>query len=82
MIIANNLPISPDGVGVAETTASILFGQFNVQTGAAIMLIVRLWIFILRLPGGLIYVLHNRSSDATGLGKGVSPSSKLAKEFR
>jgi uncharacterized membrane protein YbhN (UPF0104 family) len=64
VFIANSLPISPGGVGVGEAMASVLFAQFGVETGAAIMLIVRLWVLIVRLPGGLIYVLRTRSSPA------------------
>lgn len=64
IIIANTLPISPGGIGVAETTASVLFAEFGVETGAVIMLILRLWILILRLPGGLVYVLATRNKSS------------------
>jgi len=62
VIVANSLPISPGGVGVGEAAASGLFAQLGVETGAAIMLIVRLGILLLQLPGGLIYILCGHSS--------------------
>ena len=61
VIVANSLPISPGGIGVAETTASLLFAQFGVEKGATIMLIVRIGILLLRLPGGLIYLLSTKT---------------------
>ncbi len=74
VFIANALPISPGGVGVAETAASVLFAQFGVETGASITLIVRLWVLIVRLPGGLIYILRTRSSPAAQpVGKAKPP---------
>lgn len=61
VIVANSLPIAPGGIGVAETTASFLFAQFGVEKGATIMLIVRLGLLLLRLPGGLIYMLNTKT---------------------
>lgn len=58
--IANALPISPGGIGVGEAAASFLFTQLDVASGAAIMVLVRIWIVLVRLPGGLFYVLHRR----------------------
>lgn len=57
VVLAGNLPISPGGIGIAEAAASALFMQFGIGTGAAIMLIVRCWHVLLRLPGGLVYAL-------------------------
>jgi uncharacterized protein (TIRG00374 family) len=74
VIIANSLPISPGGIGVAETTASVLFAQFGIEAGAAIMLIVRLWTMILRLPGGLIFVLRTPGSVTRLVGDAKPPS--------
>lgn len=73
VIIANTLPISPGGVGVGETMASVLFAQFGVETGAMIVLMARLWFFLLRLPGGLMYIVL-RSSPALSLSKGDMPA--------
>ena len=60
VFVAVALPISPSGIGVGETAASVLFAQFGVETGATIMLVVRLWFFALRLPGVLFYVFQGR----------------------
>lgn len=62
VFVATALPISPSGIGVGETAASVLFAQFGVETGATIMLVVRLWFFALRLPGALFYVFQERRS--------------------
>jgi uncharacterized membrane protein YbhN (UPF0104 family) len=61
VFVATALPISPGGIGVGEAAASVLFAQFGVETGATIMLIVRLWFLILRLPGALFYVFRGRN---------------------
>lgn len=58
--VANSVPLAPGGIGVAETTASLLFAQFGVTTGASLMLLVRLWLMLLRLPGALFYVTRPR----------------------
>jgi uncharacterized membrane protein YbhN (UPF0104 family) len=58
--IANSVPLTPGGIGVAETTASLLFAPFGVTTGASLMLLVRLWLMLLRLPGALFYVTRPR----------------------
>jgi uncharacterized protein (TIRG00374 family) len=60
VFVASALPISPGGIGVSETAASVLFARFGVETGATIMLMVRLWYLVLRLPGGLLYVFRTR----------------------
>jgi uncharacterized membrane protein YbhN (UPF0104 family) len=66
VFVATALPISPSGIGVGETAASLLFAKFGVETGAAIMLVVRLWFFVLRLPGALFYVFRGRRADPAG----------------
>jgi uncharacterized membrane protein YbhN (UPF0104 family) len=59
--IIGSLPISPGGFGVGEAAASVLFAQFGVETGATIMLTMRLWLVMLQLPGGLLYVFRSRA---------------------
>ncbi len=56
--ISNYLPIAPGGIGVGEAAASFLFAAAGVANGAAIMLVVRMWIVIVQLSGGLVYLLH------------------------
>jgi uncharacterized protein (TIRG00374 family) len=58
VFVATALPLSPNGVGIGEAAASVLFAQFGVETGATVMLVVRLWFLVLRLPGGLLYILR------------------------
>ncbi len=60
VFLATALPVSPGGIGVGEAAASVLFAQFGVETGAAIMLVVRAWFLALRLPGALFYVFRRR----------------------
>ena len=62
--VAVALPLSPNGVGVGEAAASVLFAQFGVETGATVMLVVRLWLLVLRLPGGLLYIFRKGNSAA------------------
>lgn len=59
--VVGSLPISPGGIGVGETAASVLFARFGVETGATLMLTVRLWFLVLQLPGGLFYVFRSRT---------------------
>lgn len=66
VFIASTLPISPGGIGIGETVASLLFARFGIETGATIMLIFRVWLLILRLPGGLLYILRTPSSSFEG----------------
>ena len=68
IVLANTLPISPGGVGVGETASSLLFEQFDVSVGAEIMLVLRLWTILLRLPGGVLFlfVKSGRARNATG----------------
>jgi uncharacterized membrane protein YbhN (UPF0104 family) len=56
VVIIGVLPISPQGLGVAEASAALLFGQFGVASGATIVLVNRLWALGLCLPGAMLYV--------------------------
>ena len=64
VFIASSLPLSPGGIGIGETVASLFFAQFGVKTGAAIMVIFRIWFLIIRLPGGLLYLVHTPNVSA------------------
>ena len=65
VFVALTLPISPAGLGVGETAASVLFAPFGVETGATVMLLVRLWFLLLWLPGGVLYVLDRGRTALT-----------------
>ena len=82
VIVANSLPVSPGGLGVAETAASVLFAGFGVDTGAEIMLILRFWVVVLGLPGGLMYVLRTRRSAFTQPVEEARPRSRLTDKLR
>jgi uncharacterized membrane protein YbhN (UPF0104 family) len=49
--LVNCLPLTPGGIGVAETAADGLFAGFGLQGGAEIMLLVRVGLAGLALPG-------------------------------
>jgi len=74
VFIAGALPISPGGIGVGETAASLLFARVGVETGAASMLIFRIWLVILRMPGGLLYIFRNPDSPVIHSVKRFNPS--------
>jgi len=60
IIIANTLPLSPGGLGIGESVSSILYQQAGYCAGAELMLVYRIGITLLRLPGGLIYMLSSK----------------------
>lgn len=62
VVIIGVLPISPQGLGVAEASAALLFGQFGVASGATIVLVNRIWALGLCLPGAMLYVTSRTPS--------------------
>lgn len=67
VLIAIVLPISPGGIGVGETAASVLFAQLGAPNGAAIMLLVRVWLILLQLCGGLVYLASSGNAGSHSL---------------
>lgn len=65
VFIVGTLPITPDGIGVSESTAAFLFSQYGIAYGATIMLIYRLWLMLIRLPGGLLFIFHKAKPAAS-----------------
>ena len=65
VILANSLPISPGGLGVAESTASALLDAFGFAAGAEVMLLLRAILVSAALPGALLYIT-DRGSRADG----------------
>jgi uncharacterized membrane protein YbhN (UPF0104 family) len=53
VVVANSLPISPGGLGVGETVGASLFAEFGSVNGGLIVLLVRLGVWMLSLPGAL-----------------------------
>jgi uncharacterized protein (TIRG00374 family) len=64
VLIANALPLSPGGVGVGETVAAVLFAACGVANGATVMLMVRVWQALVRVPGLLLQVAGGRVTRA------------------
>lgn len=60
VLISNILPVAPAGIGVGETAASFLFAQFGILNGATVMLVARVWLVLMQLFGGLVYLSHRR----------------------
>ena len=56
IVLANCLPITPGGIGLAEATASELFAGFGSLHGAEAMLLLRLCGMLLSLPGAAAIV--------------------------
>lgn len=54
IVLANCVPITPGGIGVAEATSSELFEQIGSANGAEMMLVVRLVMAALSLPALLL----------------------------
>lgn len=51
VILANCLPLSPGGIGVAETTSSGLFAGFGIPSGAEMMVLLRVCMAVIASPG-------------------------------
>jgi uncharacterized membrane protein YbhN (UPF0104 family) len=56
VIVANNLPISPGGLGVSEAVGSQLFAEFGLSGGGMIVLSVRLGVALCAMPGALTFL--------------------------
>jgi uncharacterized protein (TIRG00374 family) len=54
--LANSLPLTPGGIGVGETAFNALFAMAGMDGGAEALLCVRLWNFLVGLPGLLVYL--------------------------
>jgi len=60
VMAANGLPISPGGLGVGESVAFVAFSKSGYAKGAELMLIVRVCLLIIRLPGIGFYLMFGR----------------------
>lgn len=66
--LANALPLSPGGLGVGETAASLALARLGhpANTGAELMLVVRLAFTVWAILGGIIYMFvsfHRHPAD-------------------
>ena len=60
VVLANCLPLSPGGIGVAETASSGLFASFGVLSGAEMMVLIRVCMAMLALPGVAAAMMPSR----------------------
>ena len=51
IVVANCLPITPGGIGLAEATSSELFSRLGSAGGAELMLLTRICVAMMSLPG-------------------------------
>jgi glycosyltransferase 2 family protein len=70
VMLANCVPLTPGGIGLAEASASELFNQVGSANGAEMMLAIRLVTAILALPGLMVvfggrWILARTSSGPT-----------------
>ena len=64
VVLANCLPFTPGGIGVAEAAASELFDQVGSSGGAEMMLAIRLVMATLSLPAlGLLFGRRRKSAS-------------------
>ncbi len=90
VVLANCLPITPGGIGVAEATSSELFGGFGSANGAEMMLVTRLLMVLMSLPALLGLLggnparispnphLERRSDESPTVASGAEDLSKAA----
>lgn len=67
--LANALPLSPGGIGVGETAASLAFSQLGLpaNSGAELMLVVRVALVAWAVLGGCVYAFTSVSSHRASL---------------
>lgn len=67
--LANALPLSPGGIGVGETAASVAFSQLGLpaNSGAELMLVVRMALVAWAVVGGGVYAFTSATSHRASL---------------
>ena len=65
IFVANSVPVFPGGIGGGETAAAFLFAQFGLAEGAAVMMVVRIWLAMVQMTGGVIYLMHRGQKAQT-----------------
>jgi uncharacterized membrane protein YbhN (UPF0104 family) len=63
IILANSLPFTPGGAGVGEVAGERLFSLLGLAGGAETMLLQRIFLVLLSLPGGLLLLARKRTHD-------------------
>jgi len=64
VILAMSLPISPGGLGVGEAVGSQLFAEFDLNNGGVIVLLVRLSLVILSIPGVITVFTYPKKKES------------------
>jgi uncharacterized membrane protein YbhN (UPF0104 family) len=73
VVLASVIPFAPNGLGVAEEAAAVLFAQFGVGAGATIIVLFRVWLLLACLPGFVLFVMNSAHRSAPA---GVSEESE------
>jgi uncharacterized membrane protein YbhN (UPF0104 family) len=76
--IADNLPVTPGGLGVGETAFSALFLVAGLTGGAEALLCWRVWTALVRLLGLVFYLrgidrVFGHQAAGTGRAASVTP---------
>ena len=56
IVVANCLPITPGGIGLAEAVSSNVFGRLGSTCGAEMMVLTRICVAIVSIPGLLPFI--------------------------
>ncbi|MEW4562467.1 lysylphosphatidylglycerol synthase transmembrane domain-containing protein [Bremerella sp. JC770] len=76
IILANSIPLTPNGIGIAEFASSEIFRHFGSTSGAEIMILVRASHILLSLPGVLGILWPAKSAEE--LEDGGAPCSPVS----
>ena len=68
VVLANSLPISPGGLGIGEAVGAQLFAEFGSPNGGLIILIIRLVVMAVSIPGALALLGRYKYREALHVG--------------
>jgi uncharacterized membrane protein YbhN (UPF0104 family) len=75
--LANCLPITPGGVGLAEAASSESFGGLGSSSGAEMMVLLRICGMLISLPGIFGLLTPARSVSQSTIVKSENPSQNV-----
>lgn len=64
VVLANCVPLTPGGIGIAEAVASEAYAGFGTSRGAEIMVLLRLIGAVLALPGAMIMLRLPQTAES------------------
>jgi len=76
IVIANCLPFTPGGIGLAEAVSSELIVDFGSDAGGEMMILVRIACVLITLPSIIALLVPNRSQAADDRNNFVTKSSR------